>query len=160
MQGQLTIVGQGLAGTCLAWRLWSRGENFRLLHLGEGRSASAISAGLLTPVTGRSLNPSWRLSEFLDEALEFYREVEGALGEQFFHEIPILRLFASAEERRMFDRKQELLQSWTGAFLEAKDCPCEAPYGGVIWKGGGRRLLLLMAVTMKTQSRRTCIACD
>ena len=138
MQGQLTIVGQGLAGTCLAWRLWSRGKKFRLLHLGEGRSTSAISAGLLTPVTGRSLNPSWRLSEFLDEALGFYREVEGALGEQFFYEIPILRLFAGAEERRMFDRKHELLQPWTGAFLEAKDCPCEAPYGGVIWKGGGR----------------------
>ena len=124
MQGQLTIVGQGLAGTCLAWRLWSRGKKFRLLHLGEGRSASAISAGLLTPVTGRSLNPSWRLSEFLDEALGFYREVEGVLGEQFFYEIPILRLFAGAEERRMFDRKHELLQPWTGAFLPpSRDSP-------------------------------------
>ncbi|MBB82129.1 MAG: hypothetical protein CMN02_14280 [Roseibacillus sp.] len=138
MRGQLTIVGQGLAGTCLAWRVWSRGQNFRLLHLGEGRSTSVISAGLLTPVTGRNLNPSWRIAEFLDEALGFYREVEGALGEKVFHEIPILRLFANSEERQIFDRKNELLRPLTEAVLAEKDCPCEAPYGGVIWKGGGR----------------------
>jgi len=138
MRGQLTIVGQGLAGTCLAWRLWSRGQNFRLVHLGEGRSTSAISAGLLTPVTGQNLNPSWRLAEFLDEALGFYREVEVVLEEKVFHEIPILRLFANSEERQTFDRKNKLLHPWTEAFLAEEDCPCEAPYGGVAWKGGGR----------------------
>ena len=138
MRGQLTIVGQGLAGTCLAWRLWSRDKSFRLLHLGEGQSASAISAGLLTPVTGRSLNPSWRLSEFLGEARAFYRQVEGALGEKFFHEVPILRLFSSVEERRLYERKREAVKPWTEAFLEAEDCPCQAPHGGVVWKGGGR----------------------
>ena len=122
MRGQLTIVGQGLAGTCLAWRLWSRGQNFRLVHLGEGRSTSAISAGLLTPVTGQNLNPSWRLAEFLDEALGFYREVEVVLEEKVFHEIPILRLFANSEERQTFDRKNKLLHPWTEAFLAEEDC--------------------------------------
>lgn len=138
MRGELTIVGQGLAGTCLAWRLWSRGKGFRLLHPGDGQGSSAISAGLLTPVTGRNLNPSWRLSEFLSEAREFYRGVESVLGERVFHEVPILRLFSDAEERRLFDRKRESLEAWSETLLEAEDCSCRAPHGGVIWKGGGR----------------------
>ena len=138
MQRQITIVGQGLAGTCLAWRLWSRGQGFQLLRSADGRGSSAISAGLLTPVTGRNLNPSWRLPEFLSEARNFYREVESVLGEILFHEIPILRLFSDAEERGLFERKHELLKPWIEGVLEEVDCPCQAPHGGVVWKGGGR----------------------
>ncbi len=138
MVEEVTIVGQGLAGTCLAWRLWDRGREFKLLHRGEGRSTSSISAGLLTPVTGRNVNPSWRLPEFLEEARDFYRKVEAVLGEQFFQEIPIVRLFADADERGRFDQKRVELEDWVAEFLEPQDCPCHAPHGGVIWKGGGR----------------------
>ncbi len=138
MGSEVTIVGQGLAGTCLAWRLWDRGREFNLLHRGEGRSTSSISAGLLTPVTGRNVNPSWRLEEFLEEARDFYRKVETVLGEQFFHEVPIVRLFTDADERGRFDQKRSELNRWVAEFLEPRDCPCHAPHGGVIWKGGGR----------------------
>ena len=103
MSSEVIIVGQGLAGTCLAWRLWGRGREFRLLHSESRRSTSSISAGLLTPVTGRSLNPSWRLEEFLGEAMSFYRDVEGILGEKLFHEVPIVRLFSDGEEPRRLE---------------------------------------------------------
>ena len=73
MGREVIIVGQGLAGTCLAWRLWDRARDFSLVHRGDRRSTSFISAGLLTPVTGRNLNPSWRLEEFLSEARAFYQ---------------------------------------------------------------------------------------
>ena len=69
MRGELTIVGQGLAGTCLAWRLWSRGKGFRLLHPGDGQGSSAISAGLLTPVTSAARAKGRRLEEVLSESL-------------------------------------------------------------------------------------------
>ena len=111
MATEVTIVGQGLAGTCLAWRLWDRGVQFRLLHCGSRRSTSLISAGLLTPVTGRKLNPSWRLEEFLPEAMSFYRNVEMVLGEQFFREVPIVRLFADDEERARLDAHEDHIRS-------------------------------------------------
>ena len=137
MATEVTIVGQGLAGTCLAWRLWDRGVQFRLLHCGSRRSTSLISAGLLTPVTGRKLNPSWRLEEFLPEAMSFYRNVEMVLGEQFFREVPIVRLFADDEERARLERKKGELEPWMGGFLDKGNRPYFAPHGGVTWKGGG-----------------------
>ncbi|MEE3180092.1 MAG: FAD-dependent oxidoreductase [Verrucomicrobiota bacterium] len=137
MGREVIIVGQGLAGTCLAWRLWDRARDFSLVHRGDRRSTSFISAGLLTPVTGRNLNPSWRLEEFLSEARAFYQGVEMVLGEQFFHEIPIVRLFADADERSRFDRKREVVDRWVAEFLEPENCPYHAPHGGVIWQGGG-----------------------
>lgn len=138
MAGLITIVGQGLAGTCLAWRLWDRGRQIRVIHKGDRRSTSLISAGLLTPVTGRGMNPSWRLGEFLPEALRFYRSVEMVLGERFFHEFPIVRLFANREERARFEAKRDELEPWVDGLLDHMDCPIYAPHGGVVWKGGGR----------------------
>ena len=137
MSSEVIIVGQGLAGTCLAWRLWGRGREFRLLHSESRRSTSSISAGLLTPVTGRSLNPSWRLEEFLGEAMSFYRDVEGILGEKLFHEVPIVRLFSDGEEPRRLESKREVVQPWVGGMLAGGNSPYLAPHGGVIWKAGG-----------------------
>ena len=137
MSTEVTIVGQGLAGTCLAWRLWNRGRKFRLLHSESRRSTSSISAGLLTPVTGRNLNPSWRLGEFLPEAMKFYRKVERVLGEEFFREVPILRLFADEEERSRLERKGVEVLAWVAGYLEKGSGPYFAPHGGVTWKGGG-----------------------
>ena len=138
MAAEISIVGQGIAGTCLAWRLWDRGKSIQLVHRGDRRSTSLISAGLLTPVTGRGMNPSWRLGDFLPEARRFYRSVEMVLGEQFFYEIPIVRLFANAGESSKFDAKREELSPWVEGILKKADCPYYAPHGGVIWKGGGR----------------------
>ncbi len=138
MGREVTIVGQGLAGTCLAWRFWDRGRDFCLVHRGDRQSTSFISAGLLTPVTGRNLNPSWRLEEFLGEARAFYKKVEMVLGEQFFYEVPIVRLFADAGERSRFEAKRGRIDQWTGEALEQGSSPYHAPHGGVTWKGGGR----------------------
>ncbi len=138
MAAEIFIVGQGLAGTCLAWRLWDRGRDIHLVHRGDRRGTSLMSAGLLTPVTGRGMNPSWRLDEFLPEAIHFYRSVEMVLGETFFHELPILRLFANAGERARFEEKREELAPWVGDVLERTDCLIHAPHGGVTWVGGGR----------------------
>ncbi|NJM36953.1 MAG: hypothetical protein HC845_03230 [Akkermansiaceae bacterium] len=36
------IVGQGLAGTCLAWALWKRGVRFHLLDSGAGGAPESL----------------------------------------------------------------------------------------------------------------------
>ena len=52
-----TIVGQGLAGTCLAWALWRRGVEFALVDPGGGGS-SRIAAGMINPITGSTRTPT------------------------------------------------------------------------------------------------------
>ena len=83
------------------------------------------------------MNPSWRVAEFLPEAMRFYRMVERILGEEFFHETPVLRLFHDAGERVKFEEKRADLEPWVDRVLEKADCTIHAEHGGVIWKGGG-----------------------
>src|SRR5262245_21225568 len=56
-----TIVGQVLAGTCLAWALWDRGEGFLMIDRGAGGS-SRVAAGMVYPITGKNFEPSWRIA--------------------------------------------------------------------------------------------------
>ena len=96
-QTRLTIVGQGLAGTCLAWEFWNRGAAFSLVDSEQGGS-SRVAAGLVNPVTGKNFEPSSRIGEFLPEALGFYHEVEKQLGKTLWHALPVLRLADTDKE--------------------------------------------------------------
>jgi glycine oxidase len=101
------IAGQGLAGTCLAWHLWWRGASFLITDRGHGGS-SRIAAGLINPVTGRNFEPSWRIGEFLPEAVAFHQSVATHLGRDFWHPMPVLRLAASPAEWHKISIKRHL----------------------------------------------------
>lgn len=77
------IVGQGLAGTCLAWTLESMGLDFRIVDPGTDAhgepTSSRLAAGLVTPLTGPRLTVNWRYRELLDVADPFYRDTETRL---------------------------------------------------------------------------------
>src|SRR5215831_5042312 len=95
------VIGQGLAGTTLAWELRRRG--FRVLVVDrEAGGSSRIAAGLITPVTGKRLAKSWRWDELYPAALAFYRSLEAETGASFFHQRPSVRLFADEAERDEF----------------------------------------------------------
>jgi glycine/D-amino acid oxidase-like deaminating enzyme len=98
------IVGQGLAGTCLAWQFWWQGIPFQLIDRGTGGS-SRVAAGLINPVTGKNFEPSKHLATFLPEALVFYQKVESILQTTVWHPSPILRLAASEEESAKIQAK-------------------------------------------------------
>lgn len=91
------IIGQGLAGTCLAWEFLWRGVDFRIEDRGFGGS-SRVAAGMVNPVTGKNFEPSWRITAFHPAALAFYRRVEEELCACLWHPMPILRLASSAKE--------------------------------------------------------------
>lgn len=94
----ILIIGQGLAGTALAWRLWERGVPFVIADPNEPGTCSKIAAGLITPITGRRVKPSWRVDELLPDAMAFYQRIEQTLGAKFFHPVPLVRLFKEPRE--------------------------------------------------------------
>ena len=100
------IIGQGIAGTTLAWCLWSRGISFVVVDHAEDVTASRIAAGLITPITGQRLVKTWRYDQFWPRARQFYQQVASVTGNQVLHEQPIVRLFRDADERRRFEPKQ------------------------------------------------------
>ena len=127
---EVLIVGQGLAGTCLAWRMWDRRIKFRLLDRADRRDGTA-GAGIVTPVTGHGMHLEWQADRFLDEAVEFYRTIEAVLaGEQYFYPFPALRVFGDEHERELFEGKRDELEPWIGEVHDTLG-------GGV--RGGGQR---------------------
>lgn len=106
MQPQWTIVGQGLAGTCLAWEFWKRDIPFTLIDRELGGS-SRVAAGLINPVTGKHYEPSWKVATFLPIALDFYHQTESTLGMRYWNPHPIVRLASHAKEwEKMLTKSQ------------------------------------------------------
>jgi glycine/D-amino acid oxidase-like deaminating enzyme len=129
------IVGQGLAGICLAWLLLRRGVPFRITDRGEGGS-TRVAAGLINPVTGKNFEPSWRISGFHPRAMAFYRSLEEEFGETIWHPMPVLRLASSEKEWAKISAKRDLpeVRPWM-----ASEHPVTPPgfAGAVELVGGG-----------------------
>ncbi len=87
------IVGLGIAGATLAWRLKLRGESVAVIDNPEPHSSSRVAAGLITPFTGQrfALTPRWE--EFWPVAETFYRRIEELTQTSFFTAAPAVRLF-------------------------------------------------------------------
>lgn len=133
---EVTIKGCGLAGVLLGWRLWQRGMRFHF----EGEQnvgASWAAAGLVNPVTGKGMNASWRLAEFLDEMKCFYSEAGRLLGQKYFREKPVLRIFANEKELQKFKAKKAELEPWIGQIHSVLTDVKNGQLGGVEWRGGG-----------------------
>jgi len=110
-----TIVGQGLAGTCLAWEFWNRGIPFTLVDREQGGS-SRVAAGLINPVTGKNYEPSPELATFLPLAMDFYGARERQLGSRLWFPLPIVRLAASEKAWIKMQAKAQLpeVARWIG----------------------------------------------
>ena len=106
MAADVLIVGQGLAGTLLAWEFERAGIAFALADGGHRRAATMAAAGIINPITGRRLVKSWRIDTLRPAAAAVFRELEVALGVPLWHEMRVRRLFADAREREIFSAKQ------------------------------------------------------
>ena len=101
------ILGQGLAGTTLAWALRSVGVRVLVVDREEAVTSSRIAAGLITPITGQRLAMSWRFDELWPVASAFYRDKEALTGAKFFRTGPMVRLILHADEQVKFAKKQD-----------------------------------------------------
>ena len=99
------IVGQGLAGSCLAWSLHWAGRRVVIVDRGDKITASRIAAGLITPVTGRRMAPTNGYKESYRQAAAFYRRIEREQNCQLLDEKPAIRRFVNADEQRAFEQK-------------------------------------------------------
>lgn len=102
---------------------------------GAGGS-SRVAAGMVNPITGKNFEPSWRLAEFLPEALKFYAGVEEQIGCQVWHSLPVLRLAGTDKEWRKITSKLDSpeVRPWV-----VGEVPAPAGWvGAVELRGGGR----------------------
>lgn len=93
------VIGQGVAGSVLAWTLDQRGCSVLLADDPVLPSASGVAAGIVNPLTGRKLVRTWKADELFPFLRQFYTDIEQQLDVRFFHPKPIYRPFRSATEK-------------------------------------------------------------
>ncbi len=103
------IVGQGLAGSVLAYLLLKKGQKVVIIDRytdgtsrgnreGGKMTASQVAAGVINPITGMRFVKTWRIETFLASARELYLELETVLGVKLWHERSIFRAIRTIEE--------------------------------------------------------------
>lgn len=132
------IVGQGLAGSLLAWHLLERGRRVLVVDRDEPATSSKVAAGLVTPIAGQQFSLPEPLPANLDFAKQTYWDIEEKLGQQYFHHLRIARLFKHEEEihkwekRKQKDRYQDFYTE-----LKIDHDLAHADHGGIEIKKGG-----------------------
>lgn len=105
MRPDVLILGQGLAGTLLAWELEQAGIGFSLVDPGPAGAATTAAAGIINPITGRRLVKSWRIETWRPAARETYRALEAGLGVPLWRDLRVRRRFADERERNTWREK-------------------------------------------------------
>ncbi len=99
------IVGQGLAGSVLAFQLMEEGKKIVVMDENYPQTSSKIAAGLCNPVVFKRLTKSWMVESALPLAVNFYRNQEQLLGSNFYQEMPIYKLFVDEKESSFWRQK-------------------------------------------------------
>ncbi|MFM2266844.1 MAG: hypothetical protein RL757_285 [Bacteroidota bacterium] len=99
------IVGQGLAGSILAFELMERGKTVQFFDQNgsdTGGGASRIAAGIINPVTGWRIVKTWKIDELLPHAHDTYTRMGAMLGDTFWQSRTIVRTIRNIEEENQW----------------------------------------------------------
>ena len=158
MHRDVIVVGQGLAGSILAWQLIQKGLDVAVIDNNHRGSSSRVSAGLINPITGKRLVKSWEVDHCLPAAMQFYCALESIFKRTLFHSKPILRLFDNAEERALWQKRrvQNDYQHYLGSLYTANETTPTAyrPLGGFYIHQCGYLDTTALLVAVKTHLQR------
>lgn len=104
---QYLIIGQGLAGSCLAMELLKAKQDFLILDQENPQSATNVGAGIANPLSGKGLNLTWMANELFPSAEKFYRETEKLCQDSFYYPRNILRIFINQKQQEIFQEKRK-----------------------------------------------------
>jgi len=99
MEFDFIIVGQGLAGSLLAYELLKPGKKVLIIDEEKKITSSKIAAGIIHPVTGRRIVKTWKADILIPFAKSYYSGLESFFKEKLFYDLPILEIFSSAKNR-------------------------------------------------------------
>jgi glycine oxidase len=140
MEVDFLLIGQGLAGTCLSYRLIEKGKSCLLIDLPQENKSSRVAAGIYNPITGRNLVKTWNADLLFPEIEPIFSGLERLLGVDLLYKKPIYIPFLSIEEQNEWMGKsgepeyRDYLQSIKSSsyFNEVND-----PFGGILLNRSG-----------------------
>ncbi len=100
------IIGQGLAGSLLAFELLQREQKVMVIDNQHIGSSSQVAAGIINPITGHRLNLAEGFVANLDCAKDTYRRLEQVMKSPIFRNIEQHRLLKNAGQASYFAKRQ------------------------------------------------------
>ena len=129
------IVGQGIAGSVLAWMLDQRDKKVLIVNSATLPSASKISAGIFNPLTGKKLVKTWLADELFPFAHHFYENVQQKFRTKLVHDKNIYRPFRSVQEQNQYlsQTADETIGKYTAAAPDHRKYTnwVHNPFGGL-----------------------------
>lgn len=100
------IVGKGIAGTTMAFRLFQNNIPFHITDRDNGKHSSAVASGLINPVVVKTFGLTWRATELIPEAWSFYRYMENITQRKFFYPQDIFRVMQDQQQIEIWNKKR------------------------------------------------------
>ncbi len=101
----ILIVGQGLAGSLLAYQLLTAGLDVQVIDDQWHSASSLAAAGLINPVTGQRLVKTRGLDQLLPTAQALYKKLSEQIGQPLHHPRPMLRLIRQTKEKEKLEQR-------------------------------------------------------
>lgn len=124
------VVGLGIAGITACIQLLKANKSFVVIAQKENR-ATKTAGGVINPVVLKRFTLAWKSSQFLNEAITFYKELEQMLAIDFFHETPVYKSFHTIEEQNdwtVASDKKELEPYLSSSFYKNPYQTIAAPF--------------------------------
>lgn len=135
------IIGQGIAGSLLAFQLIQEGQSVLVIDEHKPNSASRIAAGVINPVSGRRFTMAWQYDTFYPAAVNTYRRMEQLLGLPLLKERDIWTVLPSEQLRDAFMARttegpaQKYTRQPSAAEVERYAQWLHQPYGAAAVRG-------------------------
>lgn len=131
------IIGQGLAGSLLAYQLIKREQNILVVDSCEEHTASHVAAGMFTPVSGKRMVKSWMVDTLYPVMQQTYQELEKLLNESFLTNQNIQLSFGSIKEQNdFFSALTDKIEPYVNQNINPNP-GLNAPFGAVEIKQSG-----------------------
>lgn len=140
MKVDFLLIGQGLAGTALSYRMAEKGLSFIIYDTPTANMSSRVAAGLYNPVTGKKMVRTWLADRLFPEIEPFYESLENFLEKKFLVKKRIYRPFLNIEEQNewMGHSGDPFLQPYfEKIFTEEIHKEVVNPFGGILLKNSG-----------------------
>jgi glycine/D-amino acid oxidase-like deaminating enzyme len=153
MQVDFLIIGQGLAGSLLAWTLIQRGCRVVVVD-NNFINASQVAAGIVNPISGKRLVKTADIEILLPSAINCYDQLSAFFKNPFYIRKTMFRLFRNDSERmqalkRLYSHNYDAYLSGIPAQSQLPS-GFVAPYGYIEQKQCGHLLIVSLLSSLNS----------